>query len=98
MKKKLELKEITWYRILTGILLLIILVMALKMNPKIDLVIDNGNLLDIFSDETDCFDISSLDFRCEYTNNGDMIPIIQNGTKYARCVVEDKILYEVEVC
>lgn len=93
-----KLQEIDWYRILIGILLLIILVMALKMNPKVNIEIDNGNLLDILKVEQKCFDMSSLDFRCEYTNKGDLIPIIQNDTKYGRCVVEDKILYEVEVC
>jgi len=93
-----KLQEITWYRILIGILLLIILVMALKMNPKVNVEIDNGNVLDILKLNQKCFDMGSLDFRCEYTNNGDLIPIVKNDTKYVRCVVEDKVLYDVEAC
>ena len=86
-----KLQEITWYRIFIGILLLIILVMAFNMNTEVN--IDNGNILN-----KDCFEGSQLSFGCEYTNDGDLIPFKKDGEKHWKCVVNDKILYEVEAC
>jgi len=91
-----KLTEIQWYRVLIGVLLLIILIMALKMNPKVNIDIDNGNLLSLFGD--DCFSKDDLSFVCEWTNSGVFIPVIKENQKYWSCIAENKILYEVKAC
>jgi len=96
MRSIIKFKEVDWYRIIIGVLLLIILIMAFKMNPKLNIDIDNGKLLERLN--VNCFTKDDLGFNCEETNEGNFIPITKNSIKYWRCEVNGTRLYEVKAC